>query len=427
MNQAIAGLIACLLSSAVGVAAAGNAPFQCPKSYDDATLKPLRIHLVAEKGVYDAPRTDCLKWQFKDNERSENELHAWAKSKAATHSVLLFGREGLLKVSNEITRFDLQTLEAGLKEMQASNSPHMTFIEITDALHFVAKLRVRDAELSRKIAETCGKREATPTGNPQYWEYEGYRRSLYDQYAGIVQDYVRHKNGLSKGEGDLVVLLAPYKLLGPGQATDLTEHYNRPLSWLKSEWGSMPGATDEDGAEHPSRTTFPGFLKQVSDYVIVGGYQQNLAAITRLVYIHEIGHYVGLPHVFTTDLWKDDGHCKTLEGPDSAAPTDLETCECAFKGQAGNRTFKDADFVEAGIDDTSLVIWRRDRLTSWHAQCRRASREYRAYFDEEDTTARNIMVYQSKQDLYKQDPTTIDKTSAQQVEVAKCMLATFEQ
>lgn len=426
MNRPLNALVVILLLAAFSDASLGKNPFLCPNGQSNPALEPLTVHIAAEEDFYDAPRTDCLKSQFKPLQKREDDLLAWANKHASDHSQLFFARDGLIRVDSAITRFDLQALEAGLEEMKATGSPIMGRLEIEQALLFIAKLKINDGILSKKLAETCRKVEGTSGAVANYWQLEAFRRVRFEEYALIVQAYVRHRKSLGLRERDIVAFITPYWTL---HATGLELRGLDDLDKVSildlarfATWGDVYGRFDPVSPRSSRGDAYAPYHRLLRGVANVGGLANAHDDVLHFTYVHEIGHYLGLPHVFTT-LNKDS---TTIAACNDFVRASLikESCECLFTGPKDARIFSDFDYTEAGIDDTTLAFRTDGKVASKHAACREASTDYEKYFDSEDTTIRNPLNNQDAD--FRFPPGWQFRLTPQQVEATRCMLANFK-
>ena len=419
----------------VGLAAAPTAP---------AAEKSLTVVLMAEVGLerYLPPLTRCPKRDslFIGERLSRDAFEKWLSKATAEISSLLFGEANRLRT--EVMTFSLVDIQSALQKMKPDEPLFgvTPYRKVAQYLAFLGDVERHDKErlkLQREyrtatLEKWCNFSPTIkdPTLSRAAWAGEIVRKARMAEYFDLVAWYLRVRVKRVSEDSELFVpaLLHPVSVWD-FETAQAAQAASQSIAEALRGGGDLPavaknlvakastagGKTISDAAvEVPGRATYDSsFLRKRRLGLYVAGYIDEEEARRSL--IHELGHYVGLPHVFTDDKSTTD-RCASdrvngsfLEAFDKPDAKRKNLCECFFMSRGNREVFADYDGALAPIFDTPLAIIKRTQTVEgkgfepvrYMAQCANetVSKKYKDYFDGKLDNARaNVMTYVSSQE-----------------------------
>lgn len=384
---------------------------------------------------------------FKYEHQNRMNLEQWALNNVNKHSKLLFGEENRLRVA--VVTFTMDDIEKALKDFAAKNPsegvntriPSAEPVQtVDDYIKFLAELKAYDKARFHRNVKYRGmpvwkycERVADGVFSQAAWNQEILRRGRRHEYFSVVAWYLKEYLHKATDETELVapVILYPIDIWDfdkPGLVSDAVAkvikgqgNMQELVSTLSKNATRAGGRLIWDPKKEVDRGPLyrTSFVRRKRLGLIVGSYVQQVGT-AKVAYLHEVGHYVGLPHVFSDDrkqrdngrsvatterchdLIEHNSFIKTWNKAGADSSKRKKMCECYFVERDSKTVYEDYDGHEAMVYDTSLAVINRKKDSGsfkeiYYLKCADESKKYKAYFgDQHDGARSNIMTYTNK-------------------------------
>jgi hypothetical protein len=407
-----------------------------------ASAQSIRIIVGAEAGFernFSKPCIGAAGLLSTEETKWEN-IQSRLRADSRKISFLLFGSEN--NVSVQTVTFSLADLRGKLQAKKAASGesailpgvkPQRTvaqYLSLVDDLEGYDKKRLSPSSvyINWTIGQWCNFSSPTfkpPTLSQAIWSEEVMRKARMSEYLDLVAWYLRQQVGVEDSERVVPVLMHPTKFFSYDHPDEVAGFIAKLLQGhgdiqgvigdLKKEATEVTGNTYTDpkdlqlrGAAYPTAFVRARRVGIVSGAYLAQSYEDNLHTL-----VHELAHYLGVPHVFTQDNVPNSG-CKgklvdknknsfvqSFEDPATPQAKLAELCECFYVSNGNQVRFEDYDGQIANVMDTSLaiIVWADHKYKVHYPACSAASKKYREYFARwPDSSSSNLMTYANEGD-----------------------------